>query len=72
MGAVSQARHCHVSIHAPAKGATRRMSGTHASVVVSIHAPAKGATSCRVALGLVLGVWFHAPGMGATSQGRHV
>ena len=35
-----------VSIHAPARGATRREKACYRSVVVSIHAPARGATRC--------------------------
>ena len=34
-----------VSIHAPAKGATRPRDSAYAGGAVSIHAPAKGATS---------------------------
>ena len=37
-----------VSIHAPAKGATRHGHGPHRGDAVSIHAPAKGATSPRM------------------------
>jgi len=34
-----------VSIHAPARGATRRKAGIGGNLHVSIHAPARGATS---------------------------
>ena len=33
-----------ISIHAPAKGATKEFRSTPDNVVISIHAPAKGAT----------------------------
>ena len=33
-----------ISIHAPAKGATKRFAEIASSVIISIHAPAKGAT----------------------------
>ena len=38
----------HVSIHAPARGATCRMNFASCFVVVSIHAPARGATDCNI------------------------
>ena len=34
-----------ISIHAPAKGATKKQVDKHNSVIISIHAPAKGATT---------------------------
>ena len=34
-----------ISIHAPAKGATKRLERDIHEFVISIHAPAKGATS---------------------------
>ena len=65
-------RACHpgyyaVSIHAPARGATRRRKQIMANSSVSIHAPARGATRrarhprprCRVSI--------HAPARGATT-----
>ena len=42
---------CRVSIHAPARGATRGASGTAAQDRVSIHAPARGATRSYSFLG---------------------
>ena len=36
---------CEVSIHAPARGATRRNGSDFATLAVSIHAPARGATA---------------------------
>ena len=47
----STRKHCPISIHAPAKGATqRRYDAVRAAISISIHAPAKGATQlirCR-------------------------
>ena len=39
-----QCRDGHVSIHAPARGATAYLDGVEEPRVVSIHAPARGAT----------------------------
>ena len=57
-----------VSIHAPARGATRRGAEIAESFqVVSIHAPARGATA-EVVLGRVqMHVSIHAPARGATA-----
>ena len=41
--------HAHVSIHAPARGATPRAASGRSDVPVSIHAPARGATRVRPA-----------------------
>ena len=55
-----------VSIHAPARGATRGMSVCLPAMDVSIHAPARGATIGRVELDDETGVSIHAPARGAT------
>ena len=39
-----------ISIHAPAKGATREVLDVQISTLISIHAPAKGATTSPVIL----------------------
>ena len=36
-----------ISIHAPARGATRRAAAAWDGVAISIHAPARGATRCK-------------------------
>ena len=58
-----------VSIHAPARGATKRAARSRTSSRVSIHAPARGAT---LYLGLDdtrVTVSIHAPARGATVTG---
>ena len=45
-----------VSIHAPARGATRRQKAMRGHLEVSIHAPARGATTHSSAVSL--GTWF--------------
>ena len=58
---------CHmVSIHAPAKGATRYRPKGRAPSEVSIHAPAKGATTAPPSSGVTRAVSIHAPAKGAT------
>ena len=48
-----------ISIHAPAKGATRMYSSPSRWTGISIHAPAKGAT--RTPVRLCLGRWYFNP-----------
>jgi len=55
-----------VSIHAPARGATRYLSIFASLGDVSIHAPARGATAQILHGGLNLHVSIHAPARGAT------
>ena len=45
-GRVPHRRWYTISIHAPAKGATRTNRVVYISLIISIHAPAKGATIC--------------------------
>ena len=58
-----------VSIHAPARGATRADGQAHDVHRVSIHAPARGATAIRYAPDEVARVSIHAPARGATRDG---
>ncbi len=55
-----------VSIHAPARGATRQRAHVLPVAAVSIHAPARGATNQIKWLHLVDVVSIHAPARGAT------
>ncbi len=55
-----------VSIHAPARGATRRFALFVRARAVSIHAPARGATPTITEDGAVPSVSIHAPARGAT------
>ena len=55
-----------ISIHAPAKGATRLAGKAHLPAAISIHAPAKGATRARIQAGAVPAISIHAPAKGAT------
>ena len=55
-----------ISIHAPAKGATKGYSGITYIYLISIHAPAKGATSANAAYLAVEHISIHAPAKGAT------
>ncbi|SMP72792.1 hypothetical protein SAMN06296020_1341 [Anoxynatronum buryatiense] len=55
-----------VSIHAPARGATRKLSRRHKHSFVSIHAPARGATLSPFNRFYHLAVSIHAPARGAT------
>ena len=58
-----------VSIHAPARGATRGCRpGRLPVIAVSIHAPARGATGCQIQKRCHI-VSIHAPARGATSPG---
>ena len=58
----------HVSIHAPARGATfsSHQTGTHTAV--SIHAPARGATVDGGTAMMSYDVSIHAPARGATTE----
>ena len=58
-----------ISIHAPAKGATKKLKDKGYISDISIHAPAKGATKT---LDLTFASWsisIHAPAKGATGFG---
>ena len=55
-----------ISIHAPAKGATRVPRRADSFVPISIHAPVKGATQPRCNAVLTCGISIHAPAKGAT------
>ena len=57
-----------VSIHAPARGATRGQENSRLSGYVSIHAPARGATSFIEHALLRGNVSIHAPARGATKS----
>ena len=61
----------HVSIHAPAWGATREIRICWLGALVSIHAPAWGATADRYDLLRILIVSIHAPAWGATVLARN-
>ena len=56
----------HISIHAPAKGATDGDGGPAAKESISIHAPAKGATSDLLSVRCLERISIHAPAKGAT------
>ena len=58
-----------VSIHAPAWGATSKLTSSQYSEVVSIHAPAWGATAPPPLSGCCSSVSIHAPAWGATYIG---
>ena len=60
----------HVSIHAPARGATRPHHERAGLDGVSIHAPARGATRQSPALSPDEAVSIHAPARGATHRRR--
>ena len=57
-----------ISIHAPAKGATKTVKGKEVKHKISIHAPAKGATAKTGMLQINIGISIHAPAKGATVQ----
>ncbi len=61
-----ESRQGHVSIHAPARGATQLGRRVAARYPVSIHAPARGATGEGVQDGQAIKVSIHAPARGAT------
>jgi len=60
-----------VSIHAPARGATRGMLPAKTFRPVSIHAPARGATRSTRCEWLTFWVSIHAPARGATKARAH-
>ena len=56
-----------ISIHAPAKGATKHGDPTQPSEIdISIHAPAKGATIMQASVHKKTSISIHAPAKGAT------
>ena len=55
-----------ISIHAPAKGATRNGLFAKKYFMISIHAPAKGATLPDHSDGIFIEISIHAPAKGAT------
>ena len=57
-----------VSIHAPARGATRAQGASHVLTRVSIHAPARGATPLGANRFIARIVSIHAPARGATTK----
>ena len=56
----------HISIHAPAKGATGCQNMELRQCKISIHAPAKGATLAAFPKPLDIPISIHAPAKGAT------
>jgi len=62
----------HVSIHAPARGATCKGLSFTQTKSVSIHAPARGATRKRVCIRDHINVSIHAPARGATPTWRRI
>ena len=57
-----------VSIHAPARGATRKTAFPACHTPVSIHAPARGATVFFDYMRQLPQVSIHAPARGATAE----
>ena len=57
-----------VSIHAPARGATKALEQRIGPPMVSIHAPARGATRRHAHAGVYRPVSIHAPARGATAK----
>ena len=55
-----------ISIHAPAKGATKSFAGWGLGMGISIHAPAKGATHDLHFHDCCHSISIHAPAKGAT------
>ena len=60
----------HISIHAPTKGATRKLSDRVSLLVISIHAPTKGATPVAERMCRQWLISIHAPTKGATRRKR--
>ena len=56
-----------ISIHAPAKGATKLTRSTAVTMTISIHAPAKGATFIQAEDVNEYLISIHAPAKGATA-----
>ena len=63
---IKSIKYCHISIHAPAKGATCILDADGERDSISIHAPAKGATSTSIRRGRLYRISIHAPAKGAT------
>ena len=61
-------KRCFISIHAPAKGATRGLCLLSFLVRISIHAPAKGATYPDTIQVKYYPISIHAPAKGATAK----
>ena len=62
-----------ISIHAPTRGATRRMEEYAEGNIISIHAPTRGATLRRMeeyAEGNIISI--HAPTRGATAKMHNI
>ncbi len=58
-----------ISIHAPAKGATKEIADRDKQLQISIHAPAKGATLQQFLMQfIILWISIHAPAKGATKS----
>ena len=57
-----------ISIHAPARGATRVHVHRNMVLDISIHAPARGATDKKESLTKKVAISIHAPARGATVQ----
>ena len=55
-----------ISIHAPAKGSTKKFGTVEYAKEISIHAPARGATKGAVKATNDLAISIHAPAKGAT------
>ena len=66
MPTISRRPSAGVSIHAPARGATRGRVSAWLDIYVSIHAPARGATMLLICLSSAVIVSIHAPARGAT------
>ena len=56
----------HISIHAPAEGATPKVMPCLVNEPISIHAPAEGATSDIHPIPAIITISIHAPAEGAT------
>ena len=64
--ALAYAFHMDISIHAPARGATKTGSQLSFTTCISIHAPARGATKMLADMFLRNYISIHAPARGAT------
>ena len=60
-----------ISIHAPARGATRQRDRARKQQPISIHAPARGATGITHSAWSGLLISIHAPARGATGSEKH-
>ncbi len=58
----------HISIHAPARGATCRIFRVFRNKIISIHAPARGATFSPLVKLFCYTISIHAPARGATEK----